>query len=122
MPAASDRRRAAEAPPELLCEPDEALLGDELLELDEEELLDELLEDELEELLDEELLEEELDELLGELGDGMEGVGIDGVVGVEALGQPVSTTHRPTAPAAAMACRRGRCLPVCNVIGHYHAS
>jgi hypothetical protein len=86
----------------LLGEP-EALDG-ELLELLEEllELLEELLE-RLEELL------EELLELLEELLDGLEGLGMDaegeggvggwGMVGLLALGHPVSTRHRPREPA-----------------------
>ena len=79
----------------------EELLDDGLLELWlpdggllELWLLDDwLLEDELlgEELLGEELLELELE--LGELG----GCGIVGVVGLLALGQPVSTIQAPTA-------------------------
>lgn len=75
-------------------------LGEELLEL-----LDELLE--LLELLEE--LLELLDELLEELLDGLEGLGMDaegdggvggwGMVGLLALGQPVSTRHSPREPA-----------------------
>ena len=71
--------------------PDGGLL--ELWLLDDWLLEDELLGEELlgEELLGEELLELELE--LGELG----GCGIVGVVGLLALGQPVSTIQAPTA-------------------------
>jgi hypothetical protein len=109
-----------EAPP-LLCDSpllpceDELELEGELLELDGELLeLDDWLLDELdEELLDDELLDDE-DELDG--GVGIEGV--CGVVGVLALGQPVSTRHKLAAPIAASSVRgfrppvAGRLLPL----------
>ena len=63
---------------------------EELLEeLDEEDEDEEL--EELDEALELELLLEEL------LGDG--GVGIVGVVGLEALGQPLSSRHTDAAPS-----------------------
>lgn len=96
--------------------PDELLLAELLPE---ELLLDELLLDEL--LLDELLL----DELLGELGDGREalgGEGMLGVVGVLALGQPLSRAHSPAAPRArASGFLVPSVLPVVDVIG-YHQS
>lgn len=87
-------------PPEggigLLLPGDELL--DELEELEDDELLcDELLEDEL---LDDELLDDELLEELLEDEDGEGGVGICGVVGLLALGQPVSTKQAAVTAAA----------------------
>ena len=86
------------------------LLDDSLLELwllDDCELEDWLLEDEL---LWEELLELELEELGG--------CGIVGVVGLLALGQPVSATQAPTArPSCISRMGVARLLPLCRVIG-----
>lgn len=95
-------------PDELLEEglelPGGELLDEELLELDEEllELDEELLE------LDEELLEE------GE--DGLElGVeGVCGVVGLLALGQPLSSRQAQASPAS---CNAGRDFPLINNVG-----
>ena len=66
-------------------------------------LLDDWLDDELLDgwLLEEELLEEELLELELELG----GVGGCGVVGLLALGQPVSARQAPTTRPSCVSCR-----------------
>ena len=86
---------------------DEGLL--ELWLLDDWELEDWLLEVEL---LCEELLELELE--LEELG----GCGIVGVVGLLALGQPVSATQAPTArPSCISRMGVASLLPLCRVIG-----
>ena len=92
-------------PPEGMPPPLEAVLPAEpwdpweLEELDEE--LDELeLDEELEDELDEELELLELLELLedGELGVGGDAVGVEGVVGLEALGQPLSSAQTEASP------------------------
>ena len=68
----------------------------------------------LEELLDDELLELELELELDELG----GCGMVGVVGLLALGQPVSATQATTARPSCISCFRDtRLLPLCRVIG-----
>lgn len=92
-------------------------LPDELLLEEDELLLDELLLEELL-LLDEELLEDGLPEEEGGVELGVDGgVGVWGVVGLLALGQPLSNTQ---APAMAASFARLLCCALLNAIRSDH--